>query len=60
MPIFRDGEEEQLDKAFSDEPCKADDGKHCMAHGMTGHEGASSAGDLVGKSTRELSSVEKI
>ncbi len=48
MPIFRDGEEEQLDKAFR----KMSHARQMMesiasAHGMTGDEGASSAGDLV-------------
>ena len=57
---LQDGEEEQLDKAF----CKMSHARQMMesvaaAHGMTGYEGASSAGDLVGRALRELSSVEK-
>ena len=57
---LQDGEEEQLDKAFR----KMSHARQMMesvaaAHGMTGYEGASSAGDLVGRALRELSSVEK-
>ena len=57
---LQDGEEEQLDKAFR----KMSYARQMMesvaaAHGMTGYEGASSAGDLVGRALRELSSVEK-
>ncbi len=57
---LQDGEEEQLDKTFR----KMSHARQMMesvaaAHGMTGYEGASSAGDLVGRALRELSSVEK-
>ena len=57
---LQDGEEEQLDKAFR----KMSHARQMMesvaaAYGMTGYEGASSAGDLVGRALRELSSVEK-
>lgn len=57
---LQDDEEEQLDKAFR----KMSHARQMMesvaaAHGMTGYEGASSAGDLVGRALRELSSVEK-
>ena len=57
---LQDGEEEQLDKAFR----KMSHARQMMesvaaAHSMTGYEGASSAGDLVGRALRELSSVEK-
>ena len=57
---LQDGEEEQLDKAFR----KMSHARQMMesvaaAHGMTGYEDASSAGDLVGRALRELSSVEK-
>ena len=57
---LQDGEEEQLDKAFR----KMSHARQMMesvaaAHGMTGYEGASTAGDLVGRALRELSSVEK-
>ena len=57
---LQEGEEEQLDKAFR----KMSHARQMMesvaaAHGMTGYEGASSAGDLVGRALRELSSVEK-
>lgn len=57
---LQDGEEEQLDKAFR----KMSHARQMMesvaaAHGMTGYEGSSSAGDLVGRALRELSSVEK-
>ena len=57
---LQDGEEEQLDKAFR----KMSHARQMMesvaaAHGMTGYESASSAGDLVGRALRELSSVEK-
>ena len=57
---LQDGEEEQLDKAFR----KMSHARQMMesvaaAHGMTGYEGVSSAGDLVGRALRELSSVEK-
>ena len=57
---LQDGEEEQLDKAFR----KMSHARQMMesvaaAHGMTGYEGASSAGDLVGRALRELSSVKK-
>lgn len=57
---LQDGEEEQLDKAFR----KMSHARQMMesvaaAHGMTGYEGASSAGDLVGRALRELSFVEK-
>ena len=57
---LQDGEEEQLDKAFR----KMSHARQMMesiasAHGMTGYEGASSAGDLVGRALRELASVEK-
>ena len=57
---LQNGEEEQLDKAFR----KMSHARQMMesvaaAHGMTGYEGASSAGDLVGRALRELSSVEK-
>ena len=57
---LQDGEEEQLDKAFR----KMSHVRQMMesvaaAHGMTGYEGASAAGDLVGRALRELSSVEK-
>ena len=57
---LQDGEEEQLDKVFR----KMSHARQMMesvaaAHGMTGYEGASSAGDLVGRALRELSSVEK-
>ena len=57
---LQDGEEEQLDKAFR----KMSHARQMMesvaaANGMTGYEGASSAGDLVGRALRELSSVEK-
>ncbi len=57
---LQDGEEEQLDKDFR----KMSHARQMMesvaaAHGMTGYESASSAGDLVGRALRELSSVEK-
>lgn len=57
---LQDGEEDQLDKAFR----KMSHARQMMesvaaAHGMTGYEDASSAGDLVGRALRELSSVEK-
>ena len=57
---LKDGEEEQLDKAFR----KMSHARQMMesvaaAHQMTGYDSTASAGDLVGRALRELSSVEK-